>query len=199
MKRYGLSLRRRTTIAQKDPAYLVDKLVFYVLHVRRLPKKFEYQPSNIIAMDETAVWADMVTETTVDRIGQKEIALKSSGHEKVGVTVCLAAQADGKKLKPFIVFGGAKRECKNLNDEFKSTCAIRSTPNAWMNQETTLEWVDTILGKFSFARRLLAWDSFDCHITPGVRTALKNAKVDDAIIPGGATKYIQTFHGINHW
>ena len=36
MRRYGLSLRRKTTVAQKDLEQLVDKLVAYVLQARIL-------------------------------------------------------------------------------------------------------------------------------------------------------------------
>lgn len=54
------------------------------------------------------------------------------GHKKVRVSVCWTAQANGKKLKPFIVFGNAKREPKALNDEFGHKCAIKFIPNAWM-------------------------------------------------------------------
>ena len=36
MKRNGLPFRRRTSIAQKDPAQLINKLVTYILQVRRL-------------------------------------------------------------------------------------------------------------------------------------------------------------------
>ena len=75
-------------------------------------------------MDETAVWADMVANTTVDDIGTRSVSLKTTGHEKVRVSVCLSAKADGTKLKPMIVFGGAKRESKALNEEFKSRCVV---------------------------------------------------------------------------
>ena len=58
-------------------------------------------------MDETAVWQDMVSNTTVDNIGESTIRLKTTSHEKTKVSVCLAAK-------------GAKRESKALNDEFKT-------------------------------------------------------------------------------
>ena len=106
------------------------------------------------------------------------------------VTVCLAAKSDGTKMKPYIVFGGAKRECKALNDEFKN-CIVKSSSNAWMNKDLTIQWVEEVLGKFSFQRRLLAWDSFDCHMTANVRSALKKTNTDSVIVPGGCTKYIQ--------
>ena len=72
--------------------------------------KENYPPSCVIAMDETAVWSDMVGNTTVNATGSKDIPLKSTGNEKVRVTVCLTAKADGTRMKPFIIFQGAKRE-----------------------------------------------------------------------------------------
>ena len=53
MNRHGLSVRRKTTQSQKDPERLVDKLVHFVRN------------QDIIAMDETAVWLDMISGTTV--------------------------------------------------------------------------------------------------------------------------------------
>ena len=85
MQRHGLSLRRKTTQAQKDPNHLVDKLVMYVLQVRKLFRLHAYRPSNVTSMDETAVWADMLSETAVDRVGSKTVHLKTTGHEKVRV------------------------------------------------------------------------------------------------------------------
>ena len=51
MKRNGLSLRRKTTVAQQDPDRMVGKLVSYVIQVRRLQEKHNYKASDIIAMD----------------------------------------------------------------------------------------------------------------------------------------------------
>ena len=109
--------------------------------MRRLKIKDDFDPSNIIAMDETPVWADMVSSTTVNKTGQKEIMLKTTGHEKVRVSVCLAAKADGSKLKPFIVFVGAKRESAALNKDFGSKCVVASTANGWMNEQLTVQWL----------------------------------------------------------
>ena len=191
MKRNHLSLRRKTTIAQKDPSHLISKLVGYLMHVRRLSIKSNYPPSSIIAMDETAVWSDMVGNTTVNSKGAKEVALKSTGNEKVRVSVCLTAKADGTKMKPFIVFKGAKRESAAINDEFKSQCVVTSSTNGWMNEELVLTYLRKILGMFTFQKRLLAWDTFEAHMTEPVKKLLKEMKTDDTLIPGGCTKYIQ--------
>ena len=117
---------------------MIGKLAGYVMHVRRLNKQFKFNNSSIIAMDETPVWSDMVSSTTADKSGTKDVPLKTTGHEKVRVSVCLAARGDGTKLKPFIVFAGAKRESKALHEEYKRQCSVASSTNCWMNKELTL-------------------------------------------------------------
>ena len=82
---------------------MVDKFVTYVAQIRRLSRKFNYHTSSIIAMDETAVWCDMLAQTTLDTTGKKDIPLKTTGHEKVKISVCLTAKADGARLKPLLV------------------------------------------------------------------------------------------------
>ena len=65
-------------------------------------------------MDETSIWNDMMSNTTIDKQGANSVCLKTTGHEKCMVSVCLAAKADGTKLKPFVVFRAAKRESKSI-------------------------------------------------------------------------------------
>ena len=60
-----------------------------------------------------------------------------------------------------------------------------------MNESLTLKSVKCAIGKFSFSRRLLAWDSFDSHTTGSVEKPLRDCKVDSLVIPGGCTKYVQ--------
>ena len=97
MTRNGLSIRQRTTRAQKNSKELIDKLCAYVLKIKRLRKRMNYDFSNIIAMDEMAVWNGMISNTTVEKRGVHSVNLKTTGHEKSKITVCLTATADGKK------------------------------------------------------------------------------------------------------
>ena len=87
MRRHGLSLRRHTSIAQKDPEQLNGKLASYVIHVRRLQMKFNFETSQIYAMDETPAWQDMVGTTTVTKKGSQDVVFKSTGHKKTRVCV----------------------------------------------------------------------------------------------------------------
>ena len=103
----------------------------------------------MISLDETAVWANMLSDTTVDLIGIRTASLKTTGHEKIRVSACLAAKADGNKIKPMIVFKGALRETKALNEEFRARCVIVSSSNTSMNQTMSEEWVDKVIGNFA--------------------------------------------------
>ena len=69
-------------------------------------------------------WSDIVSETTVDIIvREKTVTLKTTGHEKSRVSVCLAAKADGTKLKPMLVLKGPNVKlpffARNLNIKAK--------------------------------------------------------------------------------
>ena len=194
MRRHGLSLRRFTSIGQKDPQQLINRLVSYVIHARRMQMRCNFKASQIYAMDETPVWQDMVGTTTVSKVGSQDVVLKSTGYEKTRVSVCLTARADETKLKPFIVFKEAKLEVAILNQEFRGKCILASSENKWMNTSLTLEWVQKVLGSFSFNQRLLAWDSYECHMEQTVSKSQKNLKakkIESLIIPGGCTKYLQ--------
>ena len=151
-----------------------------------------YDLSNIIAMDDTAVWNDMILNTTVEKRCAHSVNLKTTGHEKSKITVCLTAIAGGRKKKPFIVLKGAKREVTKLNEEFKSRCIVATSVSGWMIDELTQQFCREAVGKFTFgARRLLAWDAFRCHLMPEIRAILSSSHADTIIVPGGCTKFIQ--------
>lgn len=67
MKRYGLSMRPKSSVTQKDP----DQLISFVLHVGHFVVKHPYDAADIITMDETSTWEDMVSNRMVDDTGKK--------------------------------------------------------------------------------------------------------------------------------
>ena len=67
MKRYGLSMRPKLSVTQKDP----DQLISFVLHVGHFVMKHPYDAADIITMDETSTWEDMVSNRMVDDTGKK--------------------------------------------------------------------------------------------------------------------------------
>ncbi|KAL2102513.1 hypothetical protein ACEWY4_001681 [Coilia grayii] len=189
LRRNNFTCRRRTTIAQKDAKEFTDKLVKFVTFSTRIINAKKILDRDIIAMDETAVWLDMVGSTTVDTRGARSIPLKTTGHEKSHLTVVLAAKADGSKLKPFVVFKGGVREVKAMQS---IGGVVASSKNGWMNDDLTAEWLQKVVGKFNFGPRLLVWDSYRCHISQATKEELKRGySITTAVIPGGCTKYIQ--------
>ena len=113
MGRNGFLLHYQTTTAQQDPERLIGNLILYILYGRSFSIKNTYPPSRIIAMDETSISNSMVFNTTIPKKGAKSVCLKTTGHGKFMVSICLAARLDGTKLKPFGVFCATNRKSKS--------------------------------------------------------------------------------------
>ena len=106
MKRKGLSLRRKTTVSQTTPEDCIPKLMSFIVRLHALHIKHIYPQNSIFAMDETACWMDMPSDTTAALCGERSVPVISTGHEKSHFTVVPAARANGTKIKPFVVFKG---------------------------------------------------------------------------------------------
>ena len=152
MKRHCFSLRRRTTVSQRLPKDLVPKVTSFIMGTRRLRHSKKYPLGSIGNMDETPLWLDMPGETTVARTGERSIPVRTTGHDKNRFTVCLAAMADGRKLKPYVVFKGV-RPIPELQKV--SGVVVALSRNGWMNEELTKDWVRRCWGTLNFGRRLL--------------------------------------------
>ena len=66
-------------------------------------------------MGKTSVWNDMVFNTRINKEAVKSVCLRTTGHEKCIISVCLVPKADGTKLKTFVIFRAAKRESLNAH------------------------------------------------------------------------------------
>ena len=170
------------------PDQVRPKLINYMLYVRALRIRNRYDDACIGAMDETPIWMDMVGDTTLEKVGTRTVSVKSTGHDKARITVCLAAKANGAKLTPFIVFKGVRKD-KQLEKVDGVICVL--SRNGWMSEDLTMEWLKQVWGRLAFSRRLLCWDAFRCHIMDSMKAQARNLSTDMAIIPGGCTGIIQ--------
>ena len=134
----------------------------FILHLRSLQIRNKYQYDSIFAMDETACWMDMPGDTTVATTGTYSVSLKTTDHEKDHFTVVLTTRADGKKLKPFVVFKG-KGTCLMKDLQRIPGIIVKFSANGWMNDALTVQYLDSIIGPLSFTKRLLVWDAYHCH------------------------------------
>jgi len=103
-KRKGLSLRQKTTLAQRLPDDYKEKIVQFHRFIINRHKEHSYPMQVIANMDETLLTFDMPPNRTVNNMGEKTIKIRTTGNEKNRVTVVLACCGDGSKIKPMVIF-----------------------------------------------------------------------------------------------
>lgn len=96
---------------------------------------------------------DMPGATTIESRGSRSVPLRTTGHDKAKFTVVLAAMADGRKLKPYIIFKGVRR-IQEL-DRIPGVVVVQSG-NGWMTEDLITDWLERVWGQIAFTQRLLA-------------------------------------------
>ena len=66
----------------------------------------------IINIDETPIFIDMLGARTISFKGEKNTEFVSNGHQKTRLTVVIAIYASGKFLKTLLILKGLKNEPK---------------------------------------------------------------------------------------
>ena len=192
MDRNGFTIRKKTTQSQRLPPELSQKVTDFFFYVR---KYFKMCPkitnAEIMAMDETSCLFENVSSSTVTSKGDKSVCMRTTGHEKLAVTVCLSAYASGDQVIPLVIFPG--KGCTKMDKELKMRKDIKVCyrDTAWVNDSILEEWVPTAFPSLFPKRKVLIWDSFRAHISDNTKKLLKSKKIDSIIIPGGLTGLIQ--------
>ena len=97
------------------PKDALSKIASFVKFCEKQRSKFNISLTHIANMGEFPIWADMPSKATVTKQGAKIVPIKTTGHEKQRITVCLAVKADGT--------------C--------SGAVVKCSRNGWMNSELT--------------------------------------------------------------
>jgi hypothetical protein len=119
------------------------------------------------------------------------VTVVTTGHEKMRVTVCLTASNDGKKMMPYVLLN-RKRPVPKLVEQFRGKLIINFAGTIWMNDGTTEDYLQKIIGPKMFSgKRLLVWDAFASHKSEKTTKILKELGIEAAYVPGGCTKFIQ--------
>ena len=93
-RRHSVSFRAKTTLAQRLPDDMEEKVVKFHRFIIAARQRVGYPLSHIFNMDETP------TQFTSSRT----VAVKTCGGEKRSFTVALGVAADGTKLPPKVIF-----------------------------------------------------------------------------------------------
>lgn len=144
-----ISLRRRTTVSQRLPRELARRISNHLRTVRNLRKARNYSADQIAVVDETGLWVDMPGNSTLEEVGSRTVAIKTTGHEKARFTVVLGARADGSRMHPLVIFKGKRKE-KAL-DRITGV-VVQMQENAWTNEEIALRWLTSLWGGIASTR-----------------------------------------------
>lgn len=196
MKRHDLSVRRRTTIAQKLPVDYADKVTDFQKFVIKIRKEFNIDPSRIGNADQTPLTFDLPSDTTVTHVNDKTVSIRTTGNEKNRFTVMLGCMGDGTKLPPYVIF--KRKTMPKLT--FPKGIIVRVHEKGWMTDATMKEWLRVVWGRRPNTRQhsLLVLDSFRCHRSDFVKEIVRSDKTQLAVIPGGMTSILQPLDvGVN--
>ena len=190
MKRNKISIRRRTTIAQRLPDAYQDSLIEYQRYILKLRKCHQYPDAFIANADQTPLTFDIPCTQTMAFKGEKTITLKSTGNEKNRFTVMLGAYGDGTKMPPYVIF---KRKTLPKNVVWPEGVIVRTQEKKWMDANLTKDWLNQVWCKPGTGqqRRMLVLDAFRCHRMPCLKAMLAENRTDLVIIPGGMTSQLQ--------
>lgn len=64
--------------------------------------------ANLFNMDETPIMFEMVGKTTIAKIGERNINIRTFGSERSCISVIVGISAAGFKLPPLLIFKGKK-------------------------------------------------------------------------------------------
>ena len=77
----------------------------------------------------------------LEKKGVKEVLLKTTGCEKLRLTVMLAATADRRNLPPLLVL---KRKTLHKSEVLTKDVTFRAQEKGWMVEELMLEWLKIV-------------------------------------------------------
>ena len=191
MKRNALSLRQKTTLAQRLPADYEEKIIRFHHFIIDHRKEHGYPLHLIANMDETPLTFDMPPNRTINNTGEKTIKIRTTGNEKNRVTVVLACCGNGSKIKPMVIF--KRKNVPKINNQHG--VVVSAQQKGWMDSEQMKVWIEKAwrrrLGGLGRRKSLLVYDAFEAHVTDTVKAAFKRENTDLAVIPGGLTSILQ--------
>ena len=130
-RRHAISMRAKTSLAQRLPADMEDKVVEFHRFVLRSRQRWGYDLSRILNMDETPMRFELPATRTLEFTGSRTVPVLSCGADKQSFTVALTVKANGKKLPPKVIFKGVWQ--LNINTPPRMQISVHK--KGWMDEE----------------------------------------------------------------
>lgn len=190
-------MRRITRVGQKLSGHLKSVRDDTTTAIN---KRFEYsgslsdcQPRFFINMDQTAVFFEAKSSTTVDKKGKSTVSAKDSGSNSKQCTVVVCVAADGTKLPLFFIFKATpgKRVEKELEEQGILGCVQKK---GWFDSRVAKIWFNKVMVPYMADCRgssLLLIDQFSVHLTSEFTNLAYELGMDVDYIPAGYTCVLQ--------
>ena len=170
-RRHSISMRAKTSLAQRLPADMEDKVVEFHRFVLRSRQRWGYDLSRILNMDKTPMQFELPATRTLEFTGSRTVPVLSCGADKQSFTVALAVKANGEKLPPKVIFKGVRQ----LNINTPPRIQISVHKKGWMDEEgifflhnayfreDTFRVSDTIIGIQNEVRTIVLLSRISCY------------------------------------
>nr|KAF6326442.1 hypothetical protein mPipKuh1_008437 [Pipistrellus kuhlii] len=129
LQRSELSLRRSTTLFRLEDTQVIKGALAFKSFIDDADFS-KYNLSNMIAMDETAVFMGQSSQTTIEQRGASLMYIPSTAYKSACVSCSLAICLDGTKIPPLIISKGKKEKIERVLGIF-----ILETEKAWATQQ----------------------------------------------------------------
>ena len=95
--------------------------------------------------------------------------VSSTGNEKQKITVTLGAYADGTKISLLVHQPGVRPIPKTVIPTHVVVYMCGTGQKSWADETSIKFWQSKLWGRNNQRRRILVWDAFCAHLTPGVK------------------------------
>ena len=146
-------VQRRITHVAQNSTYDPQKVADFVSYINSEISAHFHSPANIVNIDETNIYFDMVGSSTLETMGRRTISIKSSGSSN-RCTALLGVTMDGTKLPPFIIFKGKEtgrviKEFTSEKHDYATSVFYTVQEKAWVDTRIFLEWVEKVWKPFT--------------------------------------------------
>lgn len=192
-RRHKLSLRKITHVGQEDNRRPEEQRDNAIEHLATLElMTADFNADMIFNMDETPVYIDMLSSSTISFAGEKTTEANGTGHDKTRFTVVLTVSAAGKILKTMVILKGLKKVPKvKVPEDIFLTVSMKGS----MKEELMKEWIGKCYNRrgpfFSTSKSLLIMDNYGTHKKESVLAILNKLNTVVKFIPANTTNYLQ--------
>ena len=130
-KHHSISLRTKTTLAQRLPQDLEEKTIQFHRFVITLRQRYGHSLSRLFNMDETPMRFELPLSITLEFSGSRTVQWSLAAPRR-GTLQSLAVAADGKKLPPSVIFKGV-RTPRDL--AVPDTVRVSFDKKGWMDEK----------------------------------------------------------------